>query len=149
MARETLTSLGCPVSLEQADFVERLPTWTEPVDVVWIGLGLHHLQAPEKLTVMRDTRSILRDDGLFLFYDNASPDGETRSGWLQRWDDQEPIWTAYTVADWNAMNGHVHEADFPETSSEWIRLGHDAGFSTIEERFISPSDLFRLYAMRP
>lgn len=149
LARQTLAALDCPVTLEQADFVERLSTWTEPVDVVWIGLGLHHLQTPEKLAVMRTTRSILREDGLFLCYDNASPDGETRDEWLQRWDDQQPAWTAYTVADWNAMTGHVHEANFPETSSGWFRLGREAGFTAIQERFVSPSNQFRLYAMRP
>ncbi|MFN8660989.1 MAG: class I SAM-dependent methyltransferase [Thermomicrobiales bacterium] len=80
LARQTLAALDCPVTLEQADFVERLPTWSVPVDVVWVGLSLHHLQAPEKLAVMRAIRAILPRDGRFLFYDNTSPDDEARVG---------------------------------------------------------------------
>src|SRR3954463_9534971 len=33
LAREALTVLRCPVTLEQADFVEALRVWTTPVDV--------------------------------------------------------------------------------------------------------------------
>ncbi len=148
LARHSLATLRCPIALEQADFAERLRTWTQSVDVVWIGLSLHHLQAPEKLAVMRAIRTILGGDGLFLFYENTSPDGETREQWLQRWDDQQSLCTAYTSDEWDAMAGHVHEADYPETVSSWLSLGHEAGFTDVQERFASPSNLFRLYAMR-
>jgi ubiquinone/menaquinone biosynthesis C-methylase UbiE len=149
LARQTLEVLGCPVTLEQGDLVERLPTWTEPVDVVWIGLGLHHMSTSEKRVVMGTVRNLLPEDGLFVIYEDTSPDGEAREAWLQRWDDQKPLWTAYSQEEWDVITGHVHEADFPESVSSWRRLGHDAGFNAVEERFVAPSDLFRLFTFRP
>lgn len=149
LARQTLAVLPCPITLEQGDLVERLPTWTAPVDVIWIGLGLHHMTTPEKLGVMRVIRNLLPDDGLFVLYENTSPEGEIRDAWLRRWDDQKPLWTAYSDEEWDVITGHVHEADYPETVSSWRRLGRDAGFRRVEERFVAPSDLFRLFTFRP
>lgn len=148
IARDTLSVLQCPVTLHHADFVEALSEWSTPVDVVWIGLSLHHFQAPEKLAVMRDIRRILNPGGRFILYEDASPDGETREEWLQRWDAQGPSWTAYTPEELAIVNGHVHAADFPETVSRWMSLAREAGFDEVREVFVSPSNLLRLYAMR-
>jgi SAM-dependent methyltransferase len=148
IARDTLSVLQCPVTLEQADFVEALHEWTKPVDVAWIGLSLHHLMTAEKLAVMRDIRRALRPGGRFLLYEDASPDGETREDWLRRWDAQGPFWTAFTPHGLAIVNGHVHAADFPETVSGWMSLASEAGFDEVREVFVSPSNLLRLYAMR-
>jgi SAM-dependent methyltransferase len=148
LARPSLAVLACPVTLEQADFVDVLRDWCRPVDVVWIGLSLHHLRTPEKLAVMRSIRTILGEGGLFLLYEDTSPDGEDRDSWLRRWDDQKSLWTAYTAHEWETITTHVHAADFPETAPQWIALGHEAGFAEVREVYVAPSDLFRLYAMR-
>lgn len=148
LARDALSALDCPVTLEQADFVDALREWSTPVDVAWIGLSLHHLMTAEKLEVMRDIRRILRPGGRFLLYEDASPDGETREEWLRRWDAQGPFWTAFTPDELAIVNGHVHAADFPETVSGWQSLAAEAGFDEMREVFIAPSILLRLYAMR-
>jgi len=98
LASKALGSLGCPVTLGQRDFVEALHDWPQSVDVAWIGLSLHHLLAPAKLSLMREIRGIVGDRGLFLIYENASPDGEDRDAWLRRWERQnQPLWTALTA----------------------------------------------------
>jgi SAM-dependent methyltransferase len=148
LARQALEALACPVTLEQRDFVEALGDQPEPVDVAWISLSLHHLQAPAKLTVMRQIRRIVGDRGLFLIYENASPDGEDRAGWLRRWDDQRPWWIAFTPEEWDGVTAHVHANDFPETISRWQALGHEAGFGQVRELFVAPTDLFRVYCFR-
>jgi SAM-dependent methyltransferase len=149
LAAEALAVLSCPVTLNQVDYVEALRTWSEPVDVVWLGLSLHHLRTPEKLEVLGDIRKILGEGGLFLIYEDTSPDGEDRDSWLRRWDAQQPVWTAYTPHEWETITAHVHAGDFPETASGWVALGHEAGFAEVLEVFVAPSDLFRLFAMRP
>jgi SAM-dependent methyltransferase len=148
LALATLAVLDCPVTLVRKDYVEFLRDRPESADVVWIGLSLHHLRAPEKLEVMRSVRRILREGGLLLIYEPTSPDGEDRNGWLQRWDDQKPLWTAYSPEGWDTMTAHVHAADFPETASTWFSLGREAAFDDVREIFVAPSDLFRLYCMR-
>lgn len=146
IADASLPALGCPFVLNEGDFAELLPQREEPVDVVWIGLSLHHLRTPEKRTVMRSLRSILGEDGRFLIYENTSPDGEDREGWLERWQAQRPFWTAFDATEWDVTWDHVSAADFPETVSGWQNLAQEAGFERVRELFVAPSDLFRLYS---
>jgi ubiquinone/menaquinone biosynthesis C-methylase UbiE len=146
IAADFLKELDCPCSLERRDFVTALRSWNRPADVVWIGLSLHHLLAPAKLEVMRDIRRIAGETGRLLIYEDASPDGESRETWLRRWDDQKPLWTAYTEAEWTDLTAHVHSSDFPETDARWRELGIEAGFSRVREMFASPTGLFRLYS---
>jgi SAM-dependent methyltransferase len=146
LASKALETLACPVTLEHRDFVTALRDRTEPVDVAWIGLSLHHLLAPGKLTTMRDIREIVGECGLFLIYEIASPDGEDRDAWLRRWDRQNrPLWTALTSEEYDTLGAHVRANDFPETTSRWHSLGYEAGFRKVRELFVSPTDLFRMY----
>jgi len=97
LASKALEALACPVTLDHRDFVEALRDRPEPVDVAWIGLSLHHLLTPDKLTFMREIRGVVGDRGLFLIYENASPDAEDRDAWLLRWERQnQPLWPALT-----------------------------------------------------
>lgn len=149
IARAALAKLQCPVSLRQGDFVETLTSWSEPVNVIWIGLSLHHLRDPSKLEAMRAARRLLDTRGMLLVYENASPNGEDREGWLRRWDLQEPDWTGLTPVEWGRMAAHVRTYDFPETVSRWRELGREAGFGKVQELFVAPSNLFRLFLFRP
>ena len=145
LAEQNLKNLGCPVTLAQCDFLDALAAGIKPVDIAWIGLSLHHLHAPEKLTAMHRIHDGLAPRGRLLIYENTSPDGEDRKNWLRRWDLQKPAWTAYSEQEWDAMAAHVHAADFPETDSIWRALGHEAGFAEVHELYRAPTDLFRLY----
>lgn len=145
IAAKTLGVLACPVTLERGDFLDAVGHQAESVDVAWMGLSLHHLKLPEKLTFMQRVRGILGHGGLFMIYENTSPDGEDRESWMQRWDLQKPLWSAYSEDEWNAMAAHVHAADFPETDAAWHKLGRDAGFGSAREIYAAPTDLFRVY----
>ena len=149
LARAALADFGCPVSLRGGDFVEALADWGEPVDVVWVGLSLHHLRAPAKLEAMRAARRLLDRRGMLLAYENTSPDGEGRAAWLQRWDLQERDWSGLTPEEWRRIRAHVRTHDHPETVSRWRELGREAGFGTVREHFVAPSNLFRLFSFRP
>ena len=148
LAANALTTLRCPIMLDRADFVEALRNWSQPVDVAWIGLSLHHLMAPAKLALMRKIRGMVGGHGLFLIYEDASPDGEDRTAWLRRHDRQKPSWTALTLEEWDAITAHVHTADFPETASRWHSLGREAGFTRVRQLFVAPSNLFRMYCFQ-
>lgn len=145
IAARNLARLPCPVVLEERDFVKGLRDWRQPADVVWIGLSLHHLLGPAKAETLRDIRRIVGQGGRLLIYEDASPDGESREEWLERWDAQEPHWPAYSRREWMMVNDHVHASDFPETDSTWHALGKKAGFAHVKTLFISPTNLLRLY----
>jgi ubiquinone/menaquinone biosynthesis C-methylase UbiE len=149
LAKANIAALGIPYTLERRDFVEAVSEMTEPVDIAWIGLSLHHLHMPEKGAFLTRMRRLTVPGGAFLVYENASPDGETRAEWMRRWDAQEQQWTAYSKDEWDAVTTHVHAADFPETDATWRDLGHDAGFANVRQLFRSPTDMFRVYCFMP
>jgi hypothetical protein len=95
---------------------------------------------------MRKVRAILKPGGRLLIFENTSPDGEDRSSWLKRWDEQQFHWTEYSPAEWTRMANHVHAADFPETVSTWRAIGHDAGFETSEDLYTTPTNFFRVWS---
>jgi ubiquinone/menaquinone biosynthesis C-methylase UbiE len=145
IADGNVRTLGCAANLVCGDFASAIPAWEVPVDVAWIGLSLHHLQFDGKLQVMTHIRRIVGAHGALLIYEDTSRDGEDRDAWLRRWDAQQPDWTAYSGAEWDYVNAHVHGSDFPETDTAWRSLGGAAGFGRVEEHYRSPTDLFRLY----
>jgi SAM-dependent methyltransferase len=146
LAATNLAVLGCPITLIEGDFLSAIDRTRAPVDVVWIGLSLHHLGRPEKLTFMRKLRGILKPGGRLMIFENTSPDGEDRERWLARWDLQRPHWHAYTADEWTRMTDHVHAADYPETLSTWRSLGQGAGFRLVEDLYTTPTDLFRVWS---
>ncbi|WP_152536290.1 class I SAM-dependent methyltransferase [Mesorhizobium loti] len=148
VARKTTATLDCPVDLIESDFRTALKSIKGQIDIAWIGLSLHHFANDQKLPILAQLRHLVGREGLVVFYENASPDGEDRDQWLQRWDLQQSLWTALTPVEWHAVRDHVRSSDYPETRSAWIALGHLAGFSQIEEMMVSPTDLFRMFALR-
>jgi len=148
IAVHTVAELGCEVTLEQRDFVEALHAGTPATDVVWIGLSPHHLRTPAKLDLMRAVRPIVGEDGLFVFYEVTSPDGENRAEWLDRWEAQRADWAAYSDDEWDTVVDQFRAADFPEMVSTWYGLASPAGFSRVRELFVAPSALLRLYCFQ-
>lgn len=146
LAEKNLAVLRCPIDLVQRDFLDAIDEAREPVDIVWIGLSLHHLRTPDKLAFMRKIRGILRPNGRLMIFENTSPDGEDRASWLDRWDTQQTQWTAYSLDEWTRMASHVHAADYPETVSTWRALGRDAGFRSSEDIYTTPTDFFRVWS---
>jgi SAM-dependent methyltransferase len=145
LAQQTLHRvLTCPVELWQEDLVSALTRLEGPYDVVWIGLSLHHFRAAEKVSILRRIRR-LAPSGKLVVYENASPDGETREGWMARWDAQRPDWTALSDDEWEAITAHVHAADYPETVTGWREIGNEAGFPSAQELFRCSRDLFRVF----
>jgi SAM-dependent methyltransferase len=142
-------TLPCPVTLEHRDFVAALADETITTDIAWIGLSLHHLRKPQKEDLMRHVRRAVGGGGRLLVYENASPIEESREAWLERWDAQRPDWTAFSDAEWESINHHVHACDHPETDAAWLALGRAAGFAAARCLYASPNELFRLYDFGP
>jgi SAM-dependent methyltransferase len=145
LARKALQALSCLVTLERRDFVAALRDRSISTDVAWIGLSLHHLQTPQKLTLMCDLRIMLGERGKLLVYEPSGPDGDTRDAWLKRWDRQRTAWRAFTPEEWRSMRDHSYANDFPETNVTWLKLGYEAGFGRARCLYESPTRLFRLY----
>jgi hypothetical protein len=148
-AKEELKAVGCTVILQQFDFVEAIRDWSAPVDVVWIGQSLHHLQSSAKLPFIAQVRKMLGDQGLLVTWEPTTREGEDRAGWLERFETEtQPFWTAMTSSECKALVDHMRADDYPETAARWRSLGREAGFSKVEEVFVAPRDLSRMYCYR-
>jgi SAM-dependent methyltransferase len=150
LAGRNLAALPCPVQLEEADFSAAMRALPAPADIVWISLSLHHLDTAAKRAFMREVRAGLADDGAFLIYEPTRRDGEDRPAYLDRFEViGRRDWTGLSDAEYAEAMRHVRACDLPETVSVWEDLGREAGFSSVNELYKSPTDLFRLYLYRP
>jgi SAM-dependent methyltransferase len=149
LAKKELSVVSCPVTLEECDFIEALAKWTRPVDVVWVGQSLHHLETAAKLHFMKLVRRVLDRDGLFLIWEPTLLDSEMREGWISRFESgSRPLWSNLSDEEWDAMLSHVRASDYAETADTWQRLGIEAGFQNAAELYIAPTQLARVYRYR-
>jgi SAM-dependent methyltransferase len=145
LAAATLTSLPCKVDLYCRNFVDALAEWNVPVDVVWIGMSLHHLQPREKQRFMVDVHSALANSGVFLIWEPTLLDGEDRAGWLARFSTFRPQWAALSSEEFADMESHMRAADFPEAADDWKTMGIRAGFRQASEIYAMPNRMGRVF----
>jgi SAM-dependent methyltransferase len=145
LASEALKALPCPVELRCCDFVEAMADWSAPVDVVWIGMSLHHLRAEGKSRLMRYVHDALSRSGIFLIWEPTLLERETRDDWLDRFSACRAAFAAVTDDEFAAMESHMRLADFPEPADTWRAMGHQAGFGNSEQLFMMPNRLGRVF----
>lgn len=150
IAETSLTGTGCAFGLHEADFASALSGWRDPVDVIWIGQSLHHFRAPEKRAILRDAHRLLAAGrgGTLVIWEPTLNDGEDRDGWCDRFARDRPAWAPLEDAEFDSMASHVRASDHPETSSDWLAMGREAGFAHAEELVVSAWALARVYRFR-
>jgi len=149
LAKRHLQVLPCAVTLEHADFTDVVQDRSQPPDVVWFGLSLHHLTTLKKRVLMRDICNLIAADGAFIIYEPTLRDGEDVPAYLDRFEEfARETWTACTPEELDMALEHVRSCDVPETGGDWIALAREGGFSKGEELFRAPTDLFRMFAYR-
>lgn len=145
-AREELTRLSCPKELIIGDLSEFQNLISEPYQVIWLGLSLHHFETEEKGAVMKKAYETLNDDGIYLIYEPVFIDREDRAGYYVRIKSIiERAWTGLSAQETKVILEHVRETEHPETADTWITLGKDAGFSSVQNLYIDPSELYGLF----
>jgi len=145
LAARALEGLPCPVELRCDDFAQAMANWSEPVDVIWIGMSLHHLATEGKAKLMRHARRALGGVGQFVIWEPALFEGEDRAAWLARFSLLRDKWSAVSDEEFASMERHMLLADFPETADTWLGMGRDAGFRRAEEIFMMPNRMGRVF----
>ena len=145
LAARALEGLPCPVELRCGDFAQAMANWSEPVDVIWIGMSLHHLATEGKAKLMRHARRALGGVGQFVIWEPALFQGEDRAAWLARFSLLRDKWSAVSDEEFASMERHMLLADFPETAETWLGMGRDAGFRRAEEIFMMPNRMGRVF----
>ncbi|TPJ36046.1 class I SAM-dependent methyltransferase [Mesorhizobium sp. B2-6-5] len=145
LASEALKALRCPVELRRCDFVNAMADWAAPVDVIWIGMSLHHLQPEGKARLIRDVHDALSRSGIFLIWEPTLLEAESRDEWLDRFSACRTAFAAVTDDEFSAMESHTRLADFPESAETWMAMGFQAGFRNSEQVFAMPNRLGRVF----
>jgi hypothetical protein len=144
LAAKNLAAMPFAVDLDHRDFVEAMKDRPEPADVSWCSLSIHHLPTEDKLRLLKAVRGAT--SSYLMIYEPTRLDDEDRDAYLDRFVRiNRPLWTMLTPGEWDQIEHHVRTADLPETSSVWLDLGREAGFSRARQLFVDPTDFYRLY----
>jgi SAM-dependent methyltransferase len=145
VAKQMVAPLPCPIELRCQDFVEAIDACR--LDVVWIGLSLHHLRTSDKRAFIRKVERILPRDGLFLIWEPTCLEGEDGEGWVERFS---KYLKGLPLSDDEvaAMDSHQRASDYAETAGIWNGMAREAGFEQADELFTSPDQFTRVYRFR-
>jgi hypothetical protein len=144
LAKENLKRMPFEIELDHRDFVEAIMKREEPTDVAWCSLSIHHLQRDEKLRLFQAIREITTS--FLMIYEPTSLDGEIRDDYMKRFCRIfRKEWSMLDPDEWAQMEKHVTTYDFPESTSDWLDLGKEAGFSSSTQIFSDHTNFFGLY----
>lgn len=144
LAAANLQGMPFETDLDHEDFVVALEDRSEPADIAWCGLSMHHLETGQKLELLR---AIHGSTAAFLMiYEPARRDGEDRESFIDRYlATQKSRWSMLSPAEWDQIAQHIATCDLPETASGWLELGREAGFSRAQDLFADPTDTLRVF----
>jgi hypothetical protein len=145
IAADELSVIRCRVHLIEGDLRPALATWSQPVDVVWLGQSLHHFLPDEKQAILFDIRRALLQGGTFMLWEPALLPGEERNGWLRRFAGSRSHWSDLADEEWDIVYNHSATSDFPETEEDWIAMAARAGLNGGRVVLVAPLDLGRVF----
>ncbi|MCX8155019.1 MAG: class I SAM-dependent methyltransferase [Verrucomicrobiae bacterium] len=144
-ARQHLSRLACPCNLVAADALEYLRHSREPVDVIWMGLFLHHFSRPLKRELFGLARQILRPGGCLLAHDPLPREDESRQDYLRRLAGVcRRQWVALSPADRRSLYRHWSRHGRHERFSVLSRMAQQAGFCQGSLLFRDNQELYAL-----
>jgi SAM-dependent methyltransferase len=130
---------GLPgVELRLDDMLHITQSLAESFDFIFSGFAVHHLAAAGKQTLFQACAQRLVPGGKFLLVDVIREEGETRDQCVDAYVHMmRTAWTNVPPELLEQACTHVATYDFPETVSELMRMGENAGFRNCRllERF--------------
>ncbi|MGJ3522581.1 methyltransferase domain-containing protein [Nitratidesulfovibrio sp. D1] len=129
-ARDSLGGLPCPVELVEGDYRVVLSGPEGGVDVIWMGLFLHHLPTPLKADFLRTAHRLLVSGGMVLAHDPVMGEDEDRDAMLARMAARgREHWHFLTPEEVEMVHRHWTAHGHQERFSTLRGLGEAAGFA--------------------
>jgi SAM-dependent methyltransferase len=145
VAEKNLGRLRVLCSLREQDALAFLCGRGARVEVIWLGLFLHHFPRSLKRELFTLARQRLRPGGCLLAHDPMLREDETRASYLQRLARAcRREWRAIAPADKTVLHRHWSRHGRQERFSTLARLAHGAGFSRSEILYRDPQDFYAL-----
>jgi len=149
LAKEEFAGSDIEARFVSADFINFDKIIELPVDVVWVGFSLHHLETADKLEFMKKVKKALSSDGLFIVYEPIFLEGENQGSYYERFKETFYLhWTGLSKEETESLLEHVRESEKPETTKDWIKLGKEAGFNQAEKVFSEKTGLYELFKFK-
>jgi hypothetical protein len=146
LAANKISELGCPRSLQEADFTEFLRDNDRVFDVIYLGLSLHHLERETKRETMKHLHLATAPSGTFYMFEPILHAGENREGYVKRWAGaMDGPYDPFPEAARNALRDHVTESERPESIEEYLSSARDAGFAEGKVLFTDPGNFYALF----
>ncbi|MFA6600121.1 MAG: phosphohistidine phosphatase SixA [Candidatus Omnitrophota bacterium] len=145
MAKKEMGRVACPQVFTASDFEVYLNESPEKVDLVWIGLSMHHVPSEGKADFLAACRRHLNPGGSLLVYEPMRVHAETREAYLARWEEVcRTHWPLLEDGEKKRLTAHVRESDFPEDLRTCQALGQKAGFKSVESLYQDPYKIHEL-----
>lgn len=144
-ARENLAASPAAVTLLAADAREVLAGLRLEMDVIWMGLLLHHFPHGEKARLLSMAQNALRPGGVLLTHDPMPSDGESAEAFLERYNQEiEAGWEELTPGERRVLVDHFRRHGRHDPIDVVERLGRKAGFSRVVRKRLDPSGFYAL-----
>lgn len=145
-AEKELNKTGIESTLIRADFFDFDSIIEKPIDVVWVGFSVHHLDTPNKLEFMKKVKETLSKGGIFMIYEPILLEGEDLLAYYQRFEQTfYKHWRGLSKEEGESLLEHVRESEKPETTKDWLKLGKKAGFDQAEKVFSEQTGLYEIF----
>ena len=107
--------------------IEKLPS--QSFNLVLASYSVHHFRSQDKQRILEQIARVLMPQGRFLWIDIACLEGEDRSGYIQRIQEEiRTRWVPMPKQHCEDAIEHICNHDFPERESwmiqAWEQLGH-------------------------
>lgn len=129
LAAEALGPVPYPCRFEEGDLLGWAETDGPPVDVVFSGFAVHHLQEAEKERFLRGCHRRLAPGGLLLWADVFRPAGESREAYVARYSKRVQDWTPLEADRREEVIDHLSSWDYPADRATIEQVAAAAGWS--------------------
>ena len=149
-ARTNLASLSCQQRFIDGDYLAGLERVAGPIDVIWLGLFLHHLPSEQKRDFFQRAIQLLSPNGILLTHDPILEASESQEAFLERIAGRaKAYWEEFSPSEQEVLFRHWAHHGHQESCASLKEMALEAGFEQMEILFRSPDNVYALLAFYP
>lgn len=121
------------VKLVKSDLFQAVQIPGEPLELIFSGFALHHLDAASKQQFFQAAATRLAPGGWFLLVDIMREADQSRGEYLQSYVSfMTANWTELTEEQFAEARSHIEAYDYPESFTTLEAMARAAGFHSAE-----------------
>lgn len=118
-------------------------------DLIFASYVLHHLPTDGKQALIQAIYQRLKPDAWFFLIDVFKKPLESRQDYLQRFDHSvRQNFSCLHEEEKALILDHVNCSDYPETIKDYHTWARQSGFSSCQQLFSEPSDIYQMLLMQ-